>query len=176
MSTTITERKQALRRGIRELPVPDWTALLERFLALPQVEEAGTVMIFRGVGDEPDTMPLLDALLRRGKRVAFPRCLPGRAMEARAVAGAHQLAGGKYGIPEPGEDCPLVPREELDVILVPHLCCDRAGRRLGRGGGYYDRYLAGCGAFTVCLCPSDRLVDELPGEEWDVPVRLVLTD
>ena len=176
VSTTITEGKQDLRRRIKQLPRPDWTQLLDRFLALPQVEAAGTVMLFYGVGDEPDTVPLLEELLRRGKRVALPRCLPGRAMEARAVNGVGQLTGRCFGIPEPGEDCPVVPREELDVILVPHLCCDRTGHRLGHGGGYYDRYLAGCRAFTVCLCPSDRLMEALPREEQDVPVRLVLSD
>lgn len=176
MSTTITEQKDALRRWIKALPCPDWTPLLERFLTLPQVAAAETVMLFYGVGAEPDTVPVMEELLRRGKRVALPRCLPGQAMEARAVTGLDQLTGQRYGIPEPGENCPVVPREELDVILVPHLCCDRSGVRLGHGGGYYDRYLSGCGAFTVCLCPADRLMEKLPQDALDVPVRLVLTE
>ncbi len=176
MSTSVTEDKAALRRWVRGLPRPDWTPLLARFLDLPQVEAAGTILLFYGVGDEPDTAPLLDELVGRGKRVCLPRCLPRREMEARAVTGRADLTGRRYGIPEPGEHCPLVDREALDVILVPHLCCDRAGYRLGHGGGYYDRYLAGFQGFTAALCPADRLVDVLPRDEYDLPVDLVLTD
>jgi len=62
------------------------------------------------------------------------------------------------------------------LILVPNLCCDRQGYRLGHGGGYYDRYLAGYAGMTVSLCPAQWLQEQLPREEYDLPVRLVLTE
>ena len=110
--------------------------------------------MFYGVGREPDTRPVIRALLERGKRVALPKCLPGRRMQARAVSGLDKLTPGPFCIPEPGEDCPVVDREEIDLILVPNLCCDKQGHRLGHGGGYYDRYLAGYSGRTVALCPA----------------------
>ena len=172
---TAAERKGRLRRQAAALPKLDEPALVQAFLALPQVEGADTVMLFCGVGRELDTTPILEALLARGKRVCYPQCLPGRQMQARAVERQEDLQPGKFGIPAPGEDRPLVDKGEIGVALVPSLMCDRAGYRLGYGGGYYDRWLADSRPFTVCICPADRLVDALPREAFDVPVDLVLT-
>ena len=172
---TVGERKSALRRKAALLPKMDAPELVEAFLALPQVEAADTVMLFCGVGRELDTQPILENLLARGKRVVYPVCLPGRKMETRAVTGAEHLVPGTFGIPAPGEDCPVVEREEIGAVLVPCLMCDREGYRLGFGGGYYDRWLAGYEGFTVCVCPKERMADRLPRDEFDVPVKLVLT-
>lgn len=133
-------------------------------------------MAFYGVGKEPDTTGLIQTLLDRGKRVALPVCLPESRMEARLIAGLDRLALNRYGIPEPDAACPSVSKSDIDIVLVPHLLCDRAGRRLGRGGGYYDRWLADFSGLSVAVCPAQRLVDRLPAEQTDVPVRLVLTD
>lgn len=173
---TAGEKKEALRRKAAALPRMDAPELVEKFLALPQLERAETVMIFCGVGRELDTMPLLDRLLAMGKRVAFPVCLPGRRMEARAVTSQEELVPGAFGIPAPGDGCPAVPREEIGLVLAPCLLCDREGFRLGFGGGYYDRFLAGYTGDTVCICPAGRMEERLPRDEFDVPVDLVLTD
>ena len=82
---TVQERKAELRRHAAGLPQVEAGALFERFLALPQVKEADVVMVFYGTGREPDTVPLIRALLERGKRVALPVVLPHRGMEARQV-------------------------------------------------------------------------------------------
>ena len=174
-STTASEEKAALRRWVRSQPPQDHSPLETLFPALPQVAAARTVLLFYGVGREPDTRNLLVHLLNMGKRVALPRCLPGGEMEARAVTALEELEEGAYGIPAPPAGAPLVPREEVDVILVPNLCCDREGYRLGRGGGYYDRYLAGYTGTTVAWCPPALLVPRVPREEHDVPVDLLLT-
>ena len=171
----VTEAKAALRRRLAVQPCPDWTPMLRAFRALPELERARTVLLFCGVDKEPDTRELIAELLRRGKTVALPRCLPGRRMEARAVTCLEALRPGAYGIPEPGTDCPVVERDGIDLILAPCLCCDRQGYRLGRGAGYYDRYLAGYGGVTAALCPEEWLQEELPRDAFDRPVELVLT-
>lgn len=173
---TAAQRKDELRRRAARLPRADGAELLERFARLPQVRSAHTVMVFRGVGREPDTAPLIRALLAGGQRVALPVCLPSRRMEARLVTGESRLVTGRHGIPEPDGACPAVPPEEIGAVLVPCLLCDWAGYRLGHGGGYYDRWLAGYHGFTAAVCPAGRLVEELPRDEWDIPVGLVLTD
>ena len=172
----VTEAKAALRRQLAQLPRPDWSPLLERFLSLPEVDRARTVLLFYGVGREPDTRGLITTLLQRGKTVVLPRCLPRRQMEARCVTGLDDLTPGSFQIPEPGEHCPAIDRAEIDLILVPNLCCDRLCYRLGHGGGYYDRYLAGYTGVTVALCPEARLQERLPRDEYDLPVGLVLTE
>lgn len=173
---TAAEEKAALRRELARAPRPDWEPLLRAFLSLPELETARTVLLFYGVGKEPDTRGLIGELLGRGKTVALPRCLSGRRMEARAVTGLDGLRPGAYGIPEPGEECPVVAREGIDLILTPNLCCDKRGFRLGHGAGYYDRYLAGFTGITVALCPEEWLREELPRDEFDLPVGLVLTE
>lgn len=173
--TTAAEEKASLRAAVRALPEADFTPLLDAFLTLPQVRNARTLLLFCGVGREPDTAGVIDALLSAGKTVALPKCLPGRQMEARAITDREQLVPGAYGIPEPEDACPVIPKEALDVILVPNLCCDRAGYRLGHGGGYYDRYLAGYAGFTVALCPEARLQERVPRDSFDLPVNLVIS-
>ena len=173
---TPAEKKQRLRRQAAALPKLDEPALVEAFLALPQVEGADTVMLFCGVGRELDTTPLLEALLERGKRVCYPVCLPGRQMQARAVECPEQLQPGKFGIPAPGEDCPAVDKGEIGAALVPCLLCDRMGYRLGYGGGYYDRWLSGFQGFTVGLCRECVLQPQVPREAHDQRVDLLLTE
>lgn len=172
---TVSEEKAALRRWAASLPKMEAASLLERFAGLPQVTGARTVLLFYGVGSEPDTLPLLRRLWAEGRRAALPVCLPGRQMEARLFCGEDRLIAGPYGIPQPDPGCPAIPREEVDAVLVPHLLCDREGYRLGHGGGYYDRWLAGCSGFTAAVCPEERLVDRLPRDGYDLPVHLVLT-
>lgn len=182
MPSTITAEKAALRRAVKEYTItPEEKAesdklLLERFLALPQVKAASSLLLFYGVGIEPDTARLLDPLAAAGKTAALPRCLPHGGMEARRYLGPSHLSVGSFDIPEPDDACPVLERDSLDVILVPNLCCDTACYRLGHGGGYYDRYLSGYAGLTIALCRDRLLRPALPHEPHDVPVDLVVTE
>ena len=180
------EEKKDLRRRIREalssLSLEERRAsdqaLFDGFLALPQVMAARTILLYYGVGIEPDTKQLLSPLLASGKKVALPRILPEGQMEARLVGvpGGDALIVGALAIPEPSEDAPLLRPEEIDLILVPALCCDRRGYRLGQGGGYYDRYLSIFGGATVSFCREFVLQEQLPHEEHDWPVQQLMTE
>ena len=151
-------------------------ALCRRVLDMPQYRAAKTVFAFAGTGWEVDTAPLLRAALAAGKRLCVPLCaVPGQ-MEARLLRDLAELTPGAYGIPAPPEDAPLCPPEEIDFAAVPCLSCTRTGIRLGRGGGYYDRFLAGRSLFTAALCRETMLSDSLPAEPWDVPVDAVVTE
>ena len=161
---------------MRERIRADHGPLLEEFLSLEQVKGAKALLVFYGVGNEPDTRGLILTLLEAGKKVALPRCLAGGEMEARWVTGLAGLVPNRFGIPEPDDSCPVIGKHEIAAVLVPHLMVDRAGYRLGWGGGYYDRWLADFPGFTVCVCRPGRLVDHMPREEFDVPVQLVLIE
>ena len=97
-------------------------------------------------------------------------------MEARTVTAAAVLVRHRYGMLEPGEDCPLLPPQELALVLVPALCYDRQGFRLGFGGGYYDRWLEGYSGVRIGLCRERVLQDRLPTEPHDQRVDWVVTE
>lgn len=149
--------------------------LRERFLAEPVVRAARTILLFAGMGAEVDTGPLLEHLTRAGKQVLLPRCLPGHEMEARRYDAA-KLVRHRYGMLEPAATCPVVERAAIDLILVPALCYDERCMRMGRGGGFYDRYLAGYTGHTIGLCRDALLCAAVPADSWDRPVELVLTE
>ena len=156
------------------------------FLGLKKTEK--TVLAYCSVGNEPSTLALIDSLLKSGKRVCLPLCTDldeeGHrtgafdAMEARVITSFDDLTAGAYGIPEPKADTELVPAEEVDIVILPCVGCDRQCRRIGHGAGYYDKYLTTVrkDCFTMALCYEEALADELPAEEHDVPVDAVVTE
>ena len=185
MALTIAEEKKQLRGSVRKtlatIPQEELTrsddALFARFLALPQVQQAKTIFAFWGIpGKEPETARMIQTLVSQGKRVGLPRMLPGRGMEVRGYASDRPLVPAAFGLLEPDEQAPLLERAAIDLILVPGLCYDREGYRLGFGGGYYDRWLAGCSGWKVGLCRAALLQDRLPRGPYDIPVDLVVTE
>lgn len=183
-STTTAEQKAALRARLRaemgeltpEARRRSDDALFARFLALPEIAEAGTILLYHGMDTEPDTVRLLPPLWALGKRVCLPRCLPGNQMEARLVQRDSSLIRHPYGMLEPDLTCPLVPPDRVDLVLVPGLAFDRSGGRLGRGGGYYDRWLAGYSGLTAALCRDGLLLESIPRLPHDLGVDLVVTE
>ena len=185
MASTIDLEKKELRRRVREELsalsrselVRSDDALFARFLALPQVEAAQTVFAFWGIpGKEPDTSRLIGELVRRGKTVGLPRMLPEHRMEVRRYDPDRPLVKVSFGISEPGEDCPLLDREDIGLVLVPAVCYDRLGYRLGFGGGYYDRWLEGFSGVKVGLCREAVLRDAVPTEAHDAKVDILRTE
>ena len=185
MASIIDPEKRELRGRVRERLaalspeelVRSDEALFERFLALPQVAAARTIFAFWGIpGKEPDTAWLIGELVRRGKTVGLPRMLPEHRMEVRRYDPDRPLVKVSFGISEPGEDCLLLAREGIGLVLVPAVCYDRQGYRLGFGGGYYDRWLEGFSGVTVGLCREAVLQEAVPIEAHDAKVDILLTD
>ena len=184
-SSTAAESKRALRQAVRAklaaltpqaLQESDW-ALFSAFLSLPQVREAQTLFLFWGIpGREPETQMLVRTLTAQGKQVGLPRMLPGHQMEVRLYRPELPLVQAPFGIWEPPEAAPLLERDAIHLALVPAVCYDRAGYRLGFGGGYYDRWLSGFGRFTVGLCRDCVLQTQVPRESHDRRVDLLLTE
>ncbi len=166
------DQKRALRAYIRTLPreAPAGPAVAEALCALDAYKKAKTVFVFVSTGEEPETRDFIARALGEGKTVAVPRCLPDGVMEARQINSLSELAAGMYGIPEPGDQAPPVRRCRIDFAVVPGICFDPDGGRLGKGKGYYDRYLQDFHGFKAGICPARRLVPSVPMDEWDVPV------
>lgn len=168
-------RGEAIMMGEEERRQSD-EALFQNLRTLPEFQKARSLFLFAGIGTEPDTLSLAASLLAEGRNVAMPLTLPERAMEARLITGSGDLKAGYCGIPEPLEKTAVLSRQEIDFVLVPALCYDRSGYRLGQGGGYYDRWLEGFSGFTAGLCRGRFLQEKLPREAFDRPVAAVVTE
>jgi 5-formyltetrahydrofolate cyclo-ligase len=145
--------------------------LAERVLALPEVASARVVAAYVGVGTELPTLPLLDALRARGAVVLLPVLRADDSLAWGVYDGT--LVEGRRGLLEPGGSGASL--GDADVVVVPGVAYDAAGRRLGRGGGSYDRALAAVTAPVVAPAPDDEVVDAVPVEPHDRPVDVVVT-
>jgi 5-formyltetrahydrofolate cyclo-ligase len=155
-------------------------AIARRVWSVPEVAAARTLLLFADLPEEVSTDAIADEARRRGVATLYPRTLPEtREMALHRVRGPGELLAGNYGIREPDPSrCPVVAEAEIEVALVPGLAWDRAGNRLGRGAGYYDRLFGRaewrgfrCGVFFAF-----QEVEAIPVEPWDLPLDAVVTD
>ena len=176
---TVLGRRDALDEGVRaELSL----AIVEEITHLDCYRRSGVVLAYVGFGSELRTEAFLRRVLGDGKVLLLPRV---NREERRLVLyevkdPAQELEAGTWGIREPKPDlCRRVEPAAIDFALVPGVAFDRRGARLGYGGGYYDRLLAGCTGsrpFLVAAAFELQVVDEVPLEEHDVRVDLIVTE
>ncbi|MGD0607101.1 MAG: 5-formyltetrahydrofolate cyclo-ligase [Streptosporangiaceae bacterium] len=152
-------------------------AIREALLSMPELAMAGTVAVYYSVGAEPETRGLVYGLWKRGTYVVLPVLREDGDLDWASYEGPESMVPGPRGLLEPGETRRGVAAvARADAVLVPALAVDRAGNRLGRGGGSFDRALARVGPLVplIALLYDDELVDRLPAEAHDVPVRAVV--
>ena len=133
-------------------------------------QKAKTIFCFVGTSSEIDTRAIIQYAWENHKEVAVPKCLEKGHMEAYIITKEEDLEVGKFGIMEPKEGCKVLTPEQIDLIILPCLSCDRKGNRLGYGGGYYDRYLERCNSVRVVICREKLMLDEIPSETFDQKV------
>lgn len=150
--------------------------ILRRVLASEEYRGAGTVFCFVGQGEEIDTRPLLERILADGKTLCVPLCVGAGEMEAREVKSLAQLQPGRYGILEPPASAPKIRPADIDLAVIPCVGAAQDGRRLGRGGGYYDRFLSGFTGKALLLCREMLLREDIPREPHDVLIPHLITD
>ena len=149
----------------------------EALLALPELAEAHVVLGYGATPEELDPALALAELTALGVTIAYPR------IEAPGVLGIHtvldpsELVSGPFGLREPSADAPRIDPAEVDAVIVPGVAFDEHGRRLGYGGGYYDRLLPllrpDCA--RIGLAFDEQLLPQIPAEEHDEHVDLVVT-
>lgn len=176
---TIAEEKKALRTVLRarntRMPALD-SRLLCQVQAHPWMQEADVILAYCSCGAEPDTRALLQWLLETGRQTALPVCESKGMMQFYLLQDLADLQTGAYGIPEPtGRVCPVLTDKTL--CIVPGLAFTADGKRLGQGGGYYDRFLAAHpGLRTMGITYWCRLRETVPCEVHDSKVDVVVTE
>ena len=171
-------RRVLARRDAIDPEVRDRAAarVTERVLALPEVAAATTVLAFSSFGSELPMLPLIGALVERGVRVGLP-VITGTDIVARAWRPGDPTVETSFGALEPADGAPIEP-SAIDVTLTPAVAVDRTGRRVGYGGGFYDRFLlrTRSDAVRVAVVLAEQLVDEdLPAGAFDLRVDAIVT-
>lgn len=154
-------------------------AASRRLMAQPEFERARTVMIYLPLPDEVDLSPIALRGWQEQKTIAAPKIswdqrhmIP---IEIRSLE--TDVVGTARGLREPADGEPI-PLEMLDLVVVPALAFDPRGNRLGRGAGFYDRFLAQpqFRGVAVGLAFREQVIEALPVLENDVPVHMLVTD
>lgn len=178
--------KKALRRQIlreRRAVTPEKrmcrdAAILRHLLQwVESVPREKPIFCYVGTDFEITTHTFIAACLHAGREVCVPLCRDFGIMEARRITSLSDLHTGAFGLLEPKEACPAVSPETLGAVVAPGLAFDAAGYRLGRGGGFYDRYLAMLPEQTVTcgLCYREFICD-VPRDSHDRPVESIITE
>lgn len=146
-------------------------ALCRHILESSLYKRARVIGGYMPMAHEADIRPVLVDAMQQGKNVAIPLCGQKPHMTLRLVRSFDELHKGAYGQLEPSADAPVIQADEIDLLLVPLEGIDRAGFRLGKGGGYYDHFLSGCDVLTMGCAMSWQWVDELLVDSWDQPLH-----
>jgi 5-formyltetrahydrofolate cyclo-ligase len=143
-------------------------------------DAATTLLLTLPFGSEWDTRPLVALALARNKKVAVPRVNAAtRSLELAVVSDlGRDVVPGYRGIPEPHAHCVPLPLDAIDWMLVPGVAFDGNGRRLGYGGGYYDRLLSGLSARVPRIAGAFelQLVAHVPSAAHDLAVDAIVTE
>lgn len=152
--------------------------VVEKLQGILASRNARTVMAYWSLPDEADIRPLVDQLVAQGITIVLPKVTGEETMELRRYASRADLEEGAFHIMEPvGES--FIDYDQIDIILVPGMAFDAAGHRLGRGKGFYDRFLNAHFStthhpFLLGVCFPFQRVAEVPSEEHDVVMDEVL--
>jgi 5-formyltetrahydrofolate cyclo-ligase len=185
--SALREAKQALRARVVAarnaidawVHAADSTRIADRLAGLPAFAAARTILVTLPFGSEWNVRPLVERALRQGKVVAVPRVdASAKMLVLHAIRDlGRDIAAGFRAIPEPLSSTPVVVPEAVDFVLVPGVAFDAQGRRLGYGGGYYDRLLPLCrrDAFRAAGAFAVQVVETVPTGPHDARVDAIAT-
>lgn len=154
-------------------------AIKGRLLSLPEFKRANVIMCYVSKDGEVETIPIIEAALERGKVVLVPviKVRKKKMVVSEILDPDKDLVRGPYGIYQPKAHFEVFHPRSIDLAVVPGVAFDRDGNRLGRGMGYYDKFLTRLrpGVTTVGLAFKFQVVKKLPTLSHDQPVTRLLT-
>ena len=181
------ERKRAIRAEalaarramISEEVAQKSAAILDKLRSLPEFKSARALLVYVSSKDnEVDTLRLISSAIESRRTVLVPVAVTStREIVWSELRSLDELQPSTFGIMQPKEDC-IRPREhgETDVSLVPGIAFDVAGRRVGYGGGYYDRFLTSFRGNKIALAYELQVYESIPAEPHDLPVETIVTE
>lgn len=181
----VISRKKKVRRHIRDLlgnlsfeeKERRNTHVKERLFSLEVYRKAKNILFYASLPDEVDTFMLMRQAVK-AKSILLPR-ISGESLHVYRIEDIEQdLEKSVLGIMEPKDSCLKADDFDIDAVIVPGLAFDKDRNRLGRGKGYYDRFLQQLSSKTtkIGLCFSFQVLDTLPHDPGDCKVDIVVTD
>ena len=172
--------KPLLRQQMREAKkqhadqLAKWSADIVEKLTSSILPHTSTILCYWPLPDEPDIRQLINTLVNEGKTVLLPKVTGDETMTIHRYTSPDDMAEGAFHIMEP-TTAAFTDLVQIDTVLVPGVAFDAAGHRLGRGRGYYDRFLATCPQVRkVGICFPFQRVAEVPVEEHDIVMDEVI--
>ena len=150
-------------------------SIQEKLLSSQLYASAESIFVYVSMPQEPSTARIISQALVEGKSVYVPKCV-GKTMLAVRIRNTDELIPGKLGIPEPERADETKMAGEIGLIIAPCVAASTDGRRLGHGGGYYDRFLQRERENAVCLCFRQLLCEDIPVDENDVRMKHIITE
>lgn len=173
---TLRKKMRKIRRIMPAGKIKDLSKkVMANLLSLEKVKEAESFFIYVSFGNEVQTHGLIKRFLKQEKVVTVPEIIGEGLMDAYQITDWHQLKPGKYDILSPTSTQPFKGR--LDVCIAPSVAVTEKGHRLGRGRGYYDRFLnKHPEMFVIALAFNQQIVDKIPIEQTDRLVDVIVTE
>ena len=170
-----------LRKQNKEERALKSKAIEKRLFSSKGFSKASVVMFYVSREEEVDTHHMIEETLRNGKRVVIPFSVieTNQIIASELINLKEDLELGPYGIYQPKKTAlRKIPLEKIDLVIVPGVAFDGENNRLGRGKGYYDRFLKKLPpeTITIGLCFDFQLIDYLPKDSHDFPVSRVITN
>lgn len=165
------------RLCLSEDEVDKKSEIISTFLIqLPRYKLANSIALYFPTKNEVDTCRIFKNATESGKRVYYPR-VDGYFLSFHEVDSTKCLKSGNFGIPEPNENSPSILTEDLDLVIVPGLVFDLAGRRIGYGKGYYDRSTKLLNREKrIALAYSFQIQDSIPVSKFDIGMGYLITE
>lgn len=175
LRASIKQKRRALSIEYRQQASRKMQAELTR---LPCYQAAEYIMLYMAMQDEVQLDELIAMVLKDGKKAAIPLVTGAGLMEAVELSDMADLVPDKYGIKTVSEEKRrLIAPDKIDLIIVPGVAFDKAGHRLGMGGGFYDRFmLRASRAVRAALAYDCQLLAAVPAEVHDLTVDYIITE
>lgn len=163
-------KRQFSDKELEELSLP----IISRLLSHPKIVSSKTILMYYSLPDEVNTHHAVEQLIASGKTVLLPRVVDDENMEIRVYGTPDDLTPGHYGIMEPTGET-YTNYEDIDVAVVPGMAFDPYGHRLGRGKGYYDRFLPkATRAYKIGVCFDFQKQETIPTDANDITMDCII--
>lgn len=149
--------------------------IFNKIIQLKLFKKAENIFTYVSKEAEVDTKNLINYALKKGKKIFVPKInLKNNKIEIYKITSLKELQKGSYDIDEPSHN--KSKRKTFDIIFIPGIAFDINNNRLGRGGGFFDKFLRNIKGIKIGLCFQEQLLDKLPVEKHDIKMDIIISD